>query len=192
MTEGYHHSNGNPLAVLFWSEKFPARRLPRQKPRPKVRRYSQIFDDFQKISGAGKFKNPIWPPEGPELAGAWLWPSPRPGSSPPPLPFFFPFVITRLPPLSPFPIGPGSLSALDGWPNPDNFGLPPPVRGNVGFERFLSRGRVVAVQNHFARKSLFFRKSVASFVRYLEDFGENRCDIVRHRAVFSSQNGGFG
>ena len=57
--------------------------------------------------------------------------------------------------------------------------MPPPVRGDIGVDRFLSRGRVVAVQNHFARKSLFFRKSVPSFVRYLEDFGENRCDIER-------------
>ena len=106
------------LRFFFGQKNFRRGASPAKNLVPKfvdIHKFSTIFKNFPAQENS---KIRYGPRRDPRLPGLGCGPLPaRPGSSPPPLPFFFPFVITRLPPLSPFPIGPGSLSALDGWPN---------------------------------------------------------------------------
>ena len=196
MTEGYHHSNGNPLAVLCWSEKFPARRLPRQKSHPQNRRYSQFSVDFHNIFGAGKFKNPIWPPGGTRasnfkkkrMVGAWLWPSPRPGSSLPPLLSFF-FCHNS-------PSVPSRLSRLVPDPYRYSMGGRVPTIWVAATSPWRYRSWPISITRTRSSSAKPFRAKITVFSQICPEFCPLsrgfRWKSVRHRAIFSSENGGFG
>ena len=136
MPEGYHHSIGNPLAVLFGQKNFRRGASPAKNLVPKFVDIHKISTIFKNFPAQENSKIRYGPRRDPSLPGLRCGPLPALAPLRPPCPSFFfchnsPSVPSRLSRLVPDPYRPsmGGRIPTIRW----KFGFPTPVRGDIGF-----------------------------------------------------------